>query len=38
MDAAVTSLTVAALVAGGILAGLPPDKVTVQLPAGRGSA
>ncbi len=33
MDAAVTSLTVAALVADGILAGLSLDKVIIQLPA-----
>ena len=33
MDAAVTSVAVAALVADGILAGLSLDKVIVQLPA-----
>ncbi len=37
MDAAVTSVAVAALVADGILAGLSLDKVIVQLPAGSGS-
>jgi hypothetical protein len=35
MDTAVTSVTVAALVADGILAGLSLDKVIVQLPARR---
>ena len=35
MDAAVTSVAMAALVADGILAGLSLDKVIVQLPARR---
>ena len=35
MDAAVTSVAVAALVADGILAGVSLDKVIVQLPARR---
>ena len=35
MDAAVTSVTMAALVADGLLAGLSLDKVIVQLPARR---
>jgi hypothetical protein len=35
MDAAVTSVAIAALVADGLLAGLSLDKVIVQLPARR---
>ncbi len=35
MDAAVTGVAVAALVADGILVGLSLDKVIVQLPARR---
>ena len=35
MDAAVTGVALAALVADGILAGLSLDKVIVQLPARR---
>jgi hypothetical protein len=38
VDAAVTGVAMAALVADGILAGLSLDKVIVQLPRGGGSA